>query len=367
MSFIKNAWYVAAWSETVSAEQTQTRVILGESVLLFRDGSGNPVALSNRCPHRFAPLDQGVLRDGTIACPYHGLRFDAAGQCVHNPHGDGRIPQAARLRRYPVRERYNAIWIWTGDSALADSVELPAFPFLEPGDNEICTGYLETRAHYQLSADNLLDLSHFQYLHPDTLGSPSLKASPSAFTQHGETVWSTRTIEHEIPNPFVARAFSVPPGVAVDRWLNVRWDAPGLIAIEVGVTAAGAPRAAGRTSWSAHFLTPQTAASSHYFFAFGLPKSMGEAARVLVEYAIEGLMKPFVEEDLPILEAQQAALGDGDFWAMQPLMLSIDGGAIRARRIVERKLAEEAANATPPAPTIRMIPLARQSCMEPMQ
>lgn len=342
MSFQKNAWYVAAWSQAVTADKPFARVVLGESVVLFRDGDGRAVALANRCPHRFAPLDAGVLRDGVIACPYHGLRFDASGACVHNPHGDGNIPTQARLRRYPVQERYSAIWIWTGDPALAETVDLPEFPFLDPAEYEICTGYLETRAHYQLSADNLLDLSHFQYLHPDTLGSTSMKASPVSFAQRGDTVWSMRTIEHEIPNEFVAQAFSVPPGVAVDRWLNVRWDPPGLIAIDTGVALAGAPRATGRTALSAHLLTPQSETSTHYFFAFGLPKSMGDAAKTLVEYAIDGLMQPFVNEDLPILEAQQAALGDNDFWAMRPVMLNIDGAAIRARRVIERKLAEEA-------------------------
>jgi vanillate O-demethylase monooxygenase subunit len=69
---------------------------------------------------------------------------------------------------------------------------------------------------------------------------------------------------------------------------------------------------------------------------------MGDAARMLVEYAVLGLMTPFEREDLPMLEAQQRAIGDGDFWSARPIMLSIDGAAIRARRIIERKLAEEA-------------------------
>ena len=40
------------------------------------------------------------IRGDAIECPYHGLRFDRTGQCVHNPHGDGRIPSAARVTRY---------------------------------------------------------------------------------------------------------------------------------------------------------------------------------------------------------------------------------------------------------------------------
>ena len=49
--FLRNHWYVAAWSEDVGCTPT-ARVILGEAIVLFRTGDGGPVALENRCPHR---------------------------------------------------------------------------------------------------------------------------------------------------------------------------------------------------------------------------------------------------------------------------------------------------------------------------
>jgi vanillate O-demethylase monooxygenase subunit len=54
-------------------------------------------------------------------------------------------------------------------------------------------------------------------------------------------------------------------------------------------------------------------------------------------------MKPFEHEDLPMLEAQQARMGGQEFWSMQPALLPIDMGAIRARRVMERLIAKEAA------------------------
>ena len=56
---------------------------------------GSVAALEDRCCHRAAPLSRGVLEDGVVQCGYHGLEFDAAGACVHNPHGNGVIPPAA--------------------------------------------------------------------------------------------------------------------------------------------------------------------------------------------------------------------------------------------------------------------------------
>lgn len=342
MPFLRNAWYVAAWSRELNNEAVVERTLLGESIALFRDSQGQCAAVGNRCPHRFAPLAAGKIRGDAIECPYHGLRFDRTGQCVHNPHGDGRIPPAARVASYPLAERYGAVWIWMGDPARAGTTPLPSFDYLEQRDNVTSNGYLLTKAHYQLSADNLLDLSHFQFLHPETLGSNEMAAQGDAtFEVEGETVWSRRLCRGERLQEFINSAFGVPRGMAVDRKLDVRWDAPGLMSIEVAVTPAGMPFEFGRVSFSGHFLTPETESSTHYFFSFGLPKVMGDAANLLAEYAVHGLMTPFKQEDLPMLEAQQRAIGSGDFWSAKPLMLSIDGAGIKARRIMERKIAQE--------------------------
>lgn len=98
MGFVRNTWYCAAWSESLT-DTPLHRKFLGEEVVLYRKAFREPVALSNRCPHRFAPLHKGQLKGDAIECPYHGLRFGPSGACVHNPHGDGRIPQAAQVCR----------------------------------------------------------------------------------------------------------------------------------------------------------------------------------------------------------------------------------------------------------------------------
>jgi phenylpropionate dioxygenase-like ring-hydroxylating dioxygenase large terminal subunit len=361
MSFLLNTWYVAAFSREVSPGAPFARTLLGRPVVIYRDEARRAVALDDRCAHRFAPLSQGRIVEGALECPYHGLRFSATGQCVHNPHGDGRIPSGAKVRTYPTVERFGAIWFWPGDPARADEALLPAFPFVDPNGNITHDGYLHTRAHYQLSADNLLDLSHFQFLHPDTLGSEAIARGDVQSGHLGDIVWVRRSTYDEALQPFVAQGFGIPPGTRVDRWMDVRWAPPGLLSIVVGVTAAGMPREAGLVAPSAHWLTPETERTTHYFFAFGLPEQMGDAARDLVRYAVEGLMKPFEFEDLPMLEAQQKNLGDADFWAMKPALLPIDAGAIRSRRIMERLIAAErderakavesaAASAAAPAP-----------------
>jgi vanillate O-demethylase monooxygenase subunit len=47
--FLRNAWYVAAWSYEIKKELFE-RTIIGESVLMYRKIDGTAVAMSNACP-----------------------------------------------------------------------------------------------------------------------------------------------------------------------------------------------------------------------------------------------------------------------------------------------------------------------------
>jgi phenylpropionate dioxygenase-like ring-hydroxylating dioxygenase large terminal subunit len=118
--FLRNAWYVATWSKDL-VDNPMARTLLGEEVVLFRGRGGAPAAIADRCPHRAAPLSRGVCIEGTLQCGYHGLRFDKSGNCIHVP-GQSHIPMGASVRSYPVHERWQAVWIWMGDSEKADII-----------------------------------------------------------------------------------------------------------------------------------------------------------------------------------------------------------------------------------------------------
>jgi len=111
--YLKNAWYCVSWTGDI-VEKPKGIKVLGTHLVLFRKADGNIVALDGMCPHRFAPLHLGSVQNDTIRCPYHGLEYNADGQCVHNPQGDS-IPPKARLNTYPVKEHNLAVWGWMGD------------------------------------------------------------------------------------------------------------------------------------------------------------------------------------------------------------------------------------------------------------
>ena len=58
--------------------------LLGEPVVLWRDGRAVVHAWADRCPHRGAALSRGRVLPvpeapglARLECPYHGWRFDA--------------------------------------------------------------------------------------------------------------------------------------------------------------------------------------------------------------------------------------------------------------------------------------------------
>ena len=81
MAFLRNAWYAAAWDDELG-DKPLARTMLGEPLVLYRDSAGAPVALSDTCPHRFAPLSLGRRDGDTLQCPYHGLVFGKNGICI---------------------------------------------------------------------------------------------------------------------------------------------------------------------------------------------------------------------------------------------------------------------------------------------
>lgn len=336
--YLRNTWYVAAWASEVVRELFH-RTILDEPVLLYRKEDGSAVAMADRCPHRFAPLHMGTLKGDSVECGYHGLRFDGSGKCVLNPHGDGRIPQAAKVKAYPLVERDSLLWIWMGDPAKADAAQIPDFAFLADAARGTVGGYLPTKASYLLLVDNLLDLSHTQFVHKGYQDTDAFLRGKHEVVQEGNTVHSNVWAPNGKAAPvFVKRLPSA--DADVDMWANMRWDPPSCLRLDIGVTLAGRPREEGAVqSLSAHILTPESEWTTHYFYANSRIDQVGDPQRdaAVREWQRVG----FSEQDKPMIEAVQRNMGTTDLMSLRPVLLSVDGGAVRARRVLAKLIEQE--------------------------
>ncbi len=343
MGYLKNAWYVAGWAHEVEAGKLTARTYLDQPVVLFRSG-GRIRALADACPHRFAPLSRGRLDGEVIECGYHGLRFDGSGACVLNPQDPEKTPPRARVRSYPVVERQSLVWIWMGAADEADEALVPDYPeFDQPDRWRAVSGYTRIEGNYLLAIDNLMDLSHPEFLHDGSLGSPALR------TAHFETeagsprlIRSNRWFE-EGPLPPALEAYFPTNGRPVEHWANMRWEAPSNLWLDVGATFTGRARDEGLVSFAAHLLTPETAASTHYFWA-SLRRDALDSKEV-DRQVHEALRRVFEEEDCPMIRAIQQRTQGVDLFSLGPIYLPGDAAAVRVRRALEALVADEHAAA----------------------
>ena len=339
--FIQNAWYVAAWDHEVGRQNLLRRTLLNEPVVLFRQLDGTPVALEDRCCHRHAPLSKGVLVGDDIQCPYHGLTFDAAGACVRVP-GQSAIPPDARVRSFPVVERYHWIWIWMGEPALADPDDIEDFHWMDDPEYRARGELLKLEGNYVLLVENLLDLSHLTFIHPTTLGTDAIADTPMKTEREGDQVRVTRWILDNTPPPFFERAGGFAPDQRIDRWQIITYTPPAFVRLDIGgaVAGTGAPegdRSQGFSMRNLNGITPETETTTHYFWAQAHDFRVDEPW--ITDLLYQNVHTAFLE-DLDIIGAQQENI------LTRPdaprIDINHDGGGIQARRIIERLVADEA-------------------------
>ena len=335
--FLRQAWYVAGWSHELRDAPSLGRTLLEEPVLLFPDRDGKIVAIGGRCPHRFAPLSMGRVEAGVVRCGYHGLAFDATGRCVHNPHTSGKPPASLAVRRYPLEERDGLLWIWMGAPDVADPGTLPRFDGLDPSRHAVGHGYIHGSAHYQLMTDNILDLSHIEFLHP-TLGTEAVSRAKVEVTQNGDRIVTTRRMIDECLPEGLAKVYRT-GGERVNRTMSVEWHAAANLVLTVTVEPADGSKRWQTGSQSLHLFTPETWGTTHYFYSGSRSYDIENTA--LTAQFMAALGKAFSTEDKPMIEAQQRMMGSHDIMALRPALLPIDEASVRARRILQKRVDAE--------------------------
>jgi phenylpropionate dioxygenase-like ring-hydroxylating dioxygenase large terminal subunit len=339
--FLRNSWYVAAWAHELG-DRPLARTILGEPIVLFRTASGAVGALRDRCPHRHLPLSMGKIVGEDIECGYHGMQFGVGGRCRAIP-SQSLVPPSARVRAYPLREKYGWVWIWMGEADTADEDLIPDFGKLTDPAFAAVGKTNHVRASYRLLIDNLLDLSHVGFVHTSTIGNAEFGQKGSLTSRRtGRGVEVVRLVPDVPPPPTYVKSGVLPPGRNIDRWQHIDYLAPSFVQIHVGGAEAGTGALEGRTGhglniWVLNAITPETENSSLYFWASVRQHAIGDEA---VDALFLGQVSEAFAEDQQVLEAQQVVLdSEGDSWS---LALRQDQGSIEARRVLDKLIADEA-------------------------
>lgn len=343
--FLRNAWYAAMWSEALGADSLVPRTILGEPLVFFRKASGGVAALTNLCPHKFAPLHLGKLLPGDrVQCGYHGLEFGSSGECVRNPHGSERISPNCKVRGHSTIERHSMIWIWMG-SAPADPSLVPDYSFMDDDSEYDITrrDFLRIKANYRLVADNLMDLSHSPYLHDGVIGGPDTIKSDIRVEQEGNTVKVHRPKQDVRPTGLLDRVYRK-DGEPVDIWSTIRWTAPCYILNDTGAYPPGGQRTEGSGVLGAHLLTPETEDTTLYHFAAtrtGNVLDKNEDQVVFRQWFSDARRYAFAEQDEPMIEAQYQMRKTYPAATTRPILLETDAGPVRCNRILDELIRNE--------------------------
>jgi vanillate monooxygenase len=336
--YLRNCWYIAADPDEVGAVPLG-RTFLGEPVVLYRSGDGTVAALEDRCCHRSLPLSMGSVVGDRLQCGYHGLEFDSSGSCVSVP-GQSLVPPGAAVRRYPLAERHNWLWIWMGDADAADSGLIPGVFWRDDPGWVAWGAYWPVRCAYNLLIDIQLDNTHAPYVHPDTLGSGAITDTPPKVERTATSVSAARWMMDVVPSPTFARALGTEDNV--DRWLLWEFSPPSLCAFDIGCAHAGTgaetgDRSQGITLHTAHFMTPESETSCHYFWSVGRNYKIDNEQ---ITTAMDAEFSRIFREDVEIVEAQQNSLDGAPHW--QPIDVNADAPVLRARNVLNTLIAEEA-------------------------
>lgn len=159
--WMRRYWHPVAVSEKVTTVPQELR-ILGEDLVLFRDGKGRPGLLLPRCAHRGTSLVYGKVDDHGIRCCYHGWQFDVQGRCIDQPCEPERGRHKERVRQpwYPVEERYGLVFAYMGPPEKKPT--LPRWAMFEnlPSDEKV----FATDSGFSVGADDSTHIMPWNWL-----------------------------------------------------------------------------------------------------------------------------------------------------------------------------------------------------------
>ncbi len=187
---LRRYWHPVGLS-TDAVDTPRPVKILGEELILFRDGQGRAGLVYPRCCHRGTTLYYGKVEERGIRCCYHGWLFDVEGHCLEmpcEPNPTGAQCQRVRQPWYPVEERYGLVFAYLGPPE--KKPVLPRYEclevmergeFVEADDSSIGSGGIVIApCNWLQHFENVVDPYHVPILH-GTFSGPQFVEQMAAF------------------------------------------------------------------------------------------------------------------------------------------------------------------------------------------
>lgn len=167
---LRRYWHpIAVASELTTERPTKFVRVLGEDLVLFRDGTGRIGLLGEKCAHRSASLVYGRVEERGISCAYHGWLFDCEGNILETPpERNDAIMKSVKQKAYTVQEHVGLVFAYMGPAPVPP---MPHYDTLYRPD-----GRRKILVHPQLDCnwfqamENSMDPAHLQVLHQEFIG-----------------------------------------------------------------------------------------------------------------------------------------------------------------------------------------------------
>jgi phenylpropionate dioxygenase-like ring-hydroxylating dioxygenase large terminal subunit len=163
--YMRRFWQPICFSDELTDLPKRVK-ILGEELVVFRDGSGAVGLLELHCPHRGTSLEFGLIGEKGIRCCYHGWLFGVDGRILETPGEPAGSTLKDRLCHgaYPIHEAHGLVFAYMGPPA-----EMPPFPvydsLIRPGYRIIPGRKYFYPCNWLQIQDNTMDPAHTAFLH----------------------------------------------------------------------------------------------------------------------------------------------------------------------------------------------------------
>jgi 3-ketosteroid 9alpha-monooxygenase subunit A len=174
-------WYQVLYSNELGSGEATPLRYFATDLVAFRTEDGVAQVLDAYCPHMGAHLGYGIRDQAghaarvvgdSIECPFHGWRYNGAGQCTHVPYAKNLPPRVERgeqvIRSWPVREINQTILVWYHPNGAEPDYEPELIPEAEANNPDWSTAHIhqwELNTHMQEIGENAVDAAHFIYVH----------------------------------------------------------------------------------------------------------------------------------------------------------------------------------------------------------
>jgi 5,5'-dehydrodivanillate O-demethylase len=163
---LRRYWHPICPAVELSEQAPKKRIrLLGEDLVLFRDGQGRLGLVSELCAHRNVSLYYGFVEADGIRCPYHGWKYDVTGRCIDQPFEPEASPLKSKVCQpsYKVEKLGGLFWAYMGPDPVP---LLPRWEAIVSATGAHKIAVLPVlHCNWLQIMENSVDTTHTYYLH----------------------------------------------------------------------------------------------------------------------------------------------------------------------------------------------------------